>query len=252
MRETYDVCGCFPTGRHYAGIADKLTAAFETKGLSRELDASSDWRKAKLVAIDLETTGLKAENDRVLEVGIAYFVNGKFTEHRNWLVNPGIPVPAEARAVHQIKDEELAEAPFFGQILPEFCDAIKGHIPIAYNAAFDRGFLIAEIKRLGPAAPAVASLPAALQPQVAWIDPLVWARELQRSEKSKKLSDVCARLGIELRDAHRAAGDAEATGKVLLALAPQMPSTYGELIGLQQQYAARQELDLANWRKKRS
>jgi DNA polymerase-3 subunit epsilon len=252
MRETYDVCGCFPTGRHYAGIADKLAAAFQTKGFSGEIDPSTDWREVKLAVIDLETTGLTAESDRVIEVGVAFFEKGHFTESRNWLVNPGIPIPEQARAVHQIKDEQLADAPFFDRVLPELCEMLRECVPVAYNATFDHSFLTAEINRLGPAAPSPSALPAALRPQTAWIDPLVWARELQRNEKSKKLADVCARLGIELRDAHRACGDAEAAGKVLLAFAPQMPASYGELIRLQKQYAARQELDLANWRKRRS
>ncbi len=51
---------------------------------------------------------------------------------------------------------------------------------------------------------------------------------------------VTRRLGIPLDSAHRAASDAEATGRVLLALASQMPERYGELIRLQGQYAGRQ------------
>lgn len=77
-------------------------------------------------------------------------------------------------------------------------------------------------------------------------------KKLQRYEKGKKLTDVCARLGIEMTAAHRAAGDAEAAGRVLLALAPRMPNAYGELIRLQKQYAARQELDLVSYRKRNS
>jgi DNA polymerase-3 subunit epsilon len=76
----------------------------------------------------------------------------------------------------------------------------------------------------------------------------VWVRELQKYEKGKKLTDVAARLGIPLDNAHRADADAEAAGRVLLALAPQMPSTYGELVRLQAQYAVRQEADFQAWR----
>jgi len=252
VRDSYDVCGCFPTGRHYAGIADKLSAFVNVQGLCSYFSASGDWREAKLAVIDLETTGLSPDTDRVIEVGIAFFDQGALSSRRNWLINPGIPVPPEARAVHQINDDELATAPFFGEVFSEICEFLRDSIPVAYNASFDFSFLKAEINRLSSGAARPSSLPIPLQPQTVWIDPLVWAREIHANEKSKKLVDVCSRLGIELKEAHRAAGDAEATGKVLFALAPQMPITYGDLIRLQKQYAARQELDLAGWRKRRA
>jgi DNA polymerase III subunit epsilon len=88
-------------------------------------------------------------------------------------------------------------------------------------------------------------------PDVVWIDPLVWARELYKEEKSNRLTDVCARLGIALEQAHRAAGDAEATGRVLLALAERLPQPYGELIRLQGQMAARQDVDKSMLRNRR-
>jgi DNA polymerase-3 subunit epsilon len=92
-------------------------------------------------------------------------------------------------------------------------------------------------------------MPPAFAPDVVWLDPLVWARELHRDDKSKKLTDMCARLGIALDNAHRAASDAEAAGRVLLALADRMPTTYAEVIGIQGQYAARQELDFQQRRR---
>jgi hypothetical protein len=58
-------------------------------------------------------------------------------------------------------------------------------------------------------------------------------------------------MGIALDQAHRAAADAEATARVLLALAPEMPTTYGELIRLQRRYAARQHIDMSSWRGKK-
>jgi DNA polymerase-3 subunit epsilon len=79
----------------------------------------------------------------------------------------------------------------------------------------------------------------------------VWARELYKDERGHRLGEVCARLGIALDNAHRAASDAEATGRVLLALAPRLPGTYSELIRLQTQYAARQDVDKAiNYRRR--
>jgi DNA polymerase-3 subunit epsilon len=152
--------------------------------------------------------------------------------------------------VHGISDQDVADAPSFAEIATELSEVLRGHLPVAYNAAFDRSFLYSELRRAGVATAGIEDLPPAFSADIVWLDPLVWARELQRDDKSKKLVDVCARLGIALTRAHRAASDAEAAGRVLFALAERMPTSYSEVIGLQAQYAARQEIDFARRRNK--
>jgi DNA polymerase III subunit epsilon len=246
-----DVCGCFPTGRHYPGIADLIARTVaNVEGLSPRFEPGAIWVEQRLVVIDFETTGLSPEQDRVIEVGIACFERGELTVLKNWLVNPGIPIPEAARAIHNIGDEELRGAPNIAEVIPELQRAIDGHLPVAYNAIFDRTFLHAELARSGVALRG-GELPPAFEAETVWVDPLVWARELHKEERGHRLGEVCARLGIRLDNAHRAASDAEATGRVLLALAPRMPSSYGELIRLQTQYAARQDVDMAmNYRRR--
>jgi DNA polymerase-3 subunit epsilon len=244
MRASLDVCGCFPTGRHYPGIADRLSrTARAVVGLSSELDADVRWADTRIAIIDFETTGLSSENDRIIEVGVACFSAGQLTMLKNWLVNPGMPIPEQSRAVHGIGDQDVAGSPAFAQIAGELADVLRGHLPVAYNASFDRAFLHAELHRAGVSTAAADGLPPAFASDVVWLDPLVWVREFYRDDKSKKLTDIAARLGIALESAHRAASDAEAAGRVLLAMAERMPATYSEVIGLQAQYAARQDLD---------
>jgi len=240
---------CFPTGRFYPGIADLLAKAVRNvEGVADELVASSAWATQPMAVVDFETTGLDPAVDRVLEVGVVFLDAGMVSARHNYLVNPVIPVPDEARAIHGITDEELADAPRFEQIVDELRGLLRGRIPVAYNAGFDRRFLDAELARLGPPA---ADEPPAFRPGVDWIDPLVWSRELHADEKSHKLGDVCTRMGIELVQAHRAAGDAEATGRVLLELSGTMPRTYGELVRLQRQASARHEAEMSVWRNRR-
>ncbi|MEY4580352.1 MAG: hypothetical protein RL701_5055 [Pseudomonadota bacterium] len=249
MRSVLDVCGCFPTGRHYPGIAERLQRALQdVAGLAAGFEARTRWAEEKLAVIDFETTGLSPENDRVIEIGIACFEAGRLTKLNNWLINPGIPIPEESRAIHNISDEEIADAPSFSTVAIELAEALRGHLPVAYNAAFDRAFLHAELGRL----PGVMlePLPPAYVRDVSWIDPLVWVRELFPDEKSRKLTDISARLGIALDNAHRAASDAQAAGHVLLALAERMPSTYAELVSLQARYVARQDLDFSRLRRR--
>jgi len=249
MRSALDVCGCFPTGRHYPGIAERLQRALQdVAGLAAGFDARTRWAEAKLAVIDFETTGLSPENDRVIEIGLACFEAGRITLLKNWLINPGIPIPEESRAVHNITDEELAHAPSFATVALEVAEVLRDHIPVAYNAAFDRRFLHAELGRL--AGVMFEPLPPAYSADVVWIDPLVWARELFPDEKSRRLTDISARLGITLENAHRAASDAQAAGHVLLALAERMPGTYAELISLQARYVARQDLDFSRRRRR--
>lgn len=242
------ICGCFPTGRHYPGIAAELEAAIQTtvEGVAKGFAPHTPWKSLPMVVIDFETTGLEAGKDRVLEMGIVCIDNGVVNYRRDWLINPGIPVPEEARKVHGITEEELAQAPTFEAIRDEIVSHIRGRVPIAYNAEFDKKFLVAECDRL-PRHPE-HDLVHALDLETTWIDPLVWVRELQKYEKGKKLTDVCARMGIELVHAHRAAGDAEATAKVLFALAANIPESYGELIRIQRSYAIAQEAELSAWR----
>jgi len=247
MRGALDVCGCFPTGRHYPGIADRLRrAVLAVTGLAPSIEPETRWAGTRLAIIDFETTGLSPETDRIVEVGIACFANGELTALKHWLVNPGMPIPEQARAVHGIGDEEVRDAPPFEQIAVELTEVLGGHLPVAYNAGFDRAFFHAELQRAGLALRGEGIAPAC-DSEVVWLDPLVWVRELYRDDKSRKLTDIAARLGIALERAHRAASDAETTGRVLLALADRMPVTYNEVIGLQAQYAARQEIDL-QWR----
>ncbi|MEM1416799.1 MAG: 3'-5' exonuclease [Myxococcota bacterium] len=241
--------GCFPTGRHYPGIADLIARAIRNvPGLIAELDPGARWTDLPFVVVDFETTGTDSENDRILEVGLVGFDGGRVSFREGLLVDPGVPVPEEARAVHGITDEELKGAPRFHEVLPRIEELLAGRIPVAYNAGFDRGFLHAEARRV-PGWTASEARPPGLRADVVWLDPLVWAREILKDQKSRKLGDVAAHFGIPLEQAHRAAGDAEATGHVLLALAQSMPGAYGEVIRLQGRYGAFQEAELTKWRR---
>jgi DNA polymerase-3 subunit epsilon len=229
-----EACGCFPTGRHYAGIAHLLRAV--VRGLVDGIAAEERWRDLRIALIDVETTGRDASVDRVVEVGIAIARGGEIVERKNWLVNPGRPIPKEASDVHKITDADVAEAPPFAAIAAEISAVLRDCVPAAYNAAFDRAFLTNEIAR---AAIALDNPPPAFRRDVEWLDPLVWAREIQQEEKSRALGDVAARLGITLENAHRASDDAEAALRVLLILGSdaRVPQSYAALVQEQRRYA---------------
>lgn len=250
MRQGSSYQGCFPTGRHYAGIADRIAKMIQNvEGLCSEFSPGRNWFDIPIAVIDFETTGTDKDVDRIIEIGIVGFKNGEMISREGLLVNPGMPIPPDSTAVHGITDEEVADAPSFETLMPKVIELLEGHIPVAYNAGFDRGFLLAEVERAKHMLNPEIDLPPAMRADVEWIDPLVWARELLKNQKSRKLGDVAKFYGVPLEQAHRAAGDAEATGRVLLAMSPQMPNVYGELIRLQKRYGAFQQAEMANWKR---
>jgi DNA polymerase-3 subunit epsilon len=239
-------CGCFPTGRHYPGIAHLLLV--RATGMAEEFGPEVHWQEIPIAFIDVETTGREPQTDRVVELAVVRGVAGEIQDRRSWLVNPGCPIPAETTAVHGIKDEDVADKPTFAAVLPEIVEALTGALPGAYNAEFDRGFLLAEVERLGER---IGPTPPALRPETRWLDPLVFARELFPGKQSRALGPVCQKLGIELTEAHRATADAEAALRVLYALGkdPRIPVAYGALVREQSRLAKAQDEARRFWRK---
>jgi DNA polymerase III subunit epsilon len=261
MRSSADAGGCFPTGRHYPGIAHLVRAA--ARGIAEEFSAELPISDVPFVAIDVEATGLEPGVDRVVEIACIVFKRvdalelaagatgevyaGVRVQRHAWLVNPGRPIAPEAQAVHNISDEMVRDAPSFGQIAEQLLAVLGNGVALAYNAEFDKAFLTAEFAaaQLAPLHP-----PPALRKGVDWIDPLVWARELQQNEKSRSLSAVAERLGIEIGQAHRAADDAVAAGRVLLSMLgdTRLPSTYAAFIREQRRLARVHRDERVVWR----
>ncbi len=243
-----DSCGCFPSGRHYPGIAHLLRTV--VRGLVAELSADADWHELPIALIDLETTGRDASVDRVVEVGVVVGRAGEIVARFNWLVNPGQPIPEEARAVHGISDEDVKDAPRFELVARELEAALVGCIPAAYNAPFDRAFIVNEFARAGHTESGDSGVIPALRRDVEWVDPLVWARELQREERSKALGEVAARLGVTLENAHRASDDAEAALRVLYILAadPRVPKNHAAFVQEQRRLSQMQADERRRWR----
>ncbi len=243
-RAVADVCGCFPTGRHYPGIAHLLKVAI--RGLAEGFAQDTAWHEVDIALLDVETTGRDASVDRVVEVGIVVGRHGDVVARYNWLINPGMPIPPEVTAVHGITDAMVKDKPRFEDVASEIAQALRGCVPAAYNALFDRAFMMSEFAR---AKAATTGIPA-LTRDVEWIDPLVWARDIQSDEKSRALGDVAARLGVQLEQAHRAKDDAEAALRVMYALGrdARIPRAYGALVQEQRRLSQAQADQRRMWR----
>ncbi len=246
MKGFTDGGGCFPTGLPYPGLAGLIRV--HVAGLVTEHDADTPFSRLPLVSIDTETTGRDADTDRIVEVACVFWKEGELAGERSWLINPERPIPKEAFDVHGISDEQVSGQPNFAGVAAEILEAVGDCVPLAYNAEFDRRFLLAEMERAGALQ---GDLPPMVRRKTEWIDPLVWARELQAHERSRALGDVCARLGIELTQAHRATFDAEAALRVMMAFTSdeRVPATYADFIRQQRDYARQQDERARFWRR---
>lgn len=90
--------------------------------------------------IDVETTGLDAEVDRIVEIGITRR-RGDVYERFSSLVNPGFPIPPTAMAVHHITDADVADAPTIEELAEDLHRMLDGAIPVAHNADLDATFV---------------------------------------------------------------------------------------------------------------
>ena len=246
MRAGAEGIGCFPTGRHYPGIAHLLRVV--AAGLAEEFGGDHTIDALDLVAIDTETTGRDPEVDRIVEIACVRWRGGAVIERVSFLVNPGRPIPKEASDVHGIDDAAVKDAGLFEAVAKDVLRAIDGAIPVAYNAEYDRKVLVAELARAGllPENP-----PPALRRNVEWIDPLIWAREIQKTEKSRTLVEVAERLGVTLDKAHRAADDAAATLEVLSVFRAdsRVPKTYGAFVQEQRRLSRLFDGERQRWRR---
>jgi DNA polymerase-3 subunit epsilon len=152
------------------------------------------------IAFDLETTGLVAEIDRVVEIGAVRFdAAGRELGRFERLVNPERPMSPAAEAIHGISDADLAGAATARSVLAEFV-AFIGDRPtaplLAHNAAFDARFLGQELERAG--------LPAPGHPV---IDTLALARRRIPELSNHRLDTLAALLDLNVSDRHRALAD---------------------------------------------
>ena len=173
------------------------------------------------VFIDVETTGLSAKNgDCVCEIGALKAHQGKTLCEFQTLINPQMPMPQGAYAVHQISDKELESAPLFAETADDLLNFLDDAVICAYNAKFDIGFLNSELARTHrkPLANPV-------------IDVLLLARALVKSDRYN-LETVANNLNIfSSQGFHRAIYDCRVTARLFYKLAEDLNNPpVGELV----------------------
>jgi DNA polymerase III subunit epsilon len=166
------------------------------------------------IILDTETTGLDAaRGHRVIEIGCIELSERRPTGRRfHRYLNPQREVDRGAAEVHGLTDDFLADKPLFAQVADEFLAFIDGAELVIHNAAFDVGFLDAELARLGAGT-------ARLSERCSILDTLKLARERYPGQRNS-LDALCKRLGVDnsQRDLHGALLDANLLSEVYLAM----------------------------------
>lgn len=170
-----------------------------------------------LAFVDLETTGMRAAEDRITEVGIVRVdadAAGGTPRVHEWssLVDPEMPIPAVIQALTGITDAMVAGAPTFSAIAADIAERLADCVFIAHNARFDHGFLKHAFARVGR--------PFSARP----LCTVRLSRRLFPEAAGHGLDAVVARHGLAVTDRHRALGDARALWAFVEALYRELPA----------------------------
>lgn len=151
------------------------------------------------IVIDLETTGLSAKMNKIIEIGAVKFVDGKENSVFSSYVNPGVRLPERIIELTGITDADVKDAPDIEEILGDLEAFLGEEVLVGHNLLFDYSFL----KR----AFSFHKKPF----EKTGIDTLKIARTCLPEMEHKGLGDLCKFYDIPII-AHRAVGDARATG----------------------------------------
>ncbi len=156
------------------------------------------------VALDLETTGLDAKRDAIIEIGAVRFQGNRILDRFVTFVNPHRAIPLRIQQITNIRNSDVVDAPTIDDVLPELLAFVRQDTAalVAHNAAFDLGFLSA----------------AGIAFQRPVLDTFELATILLPGLGSYSLGELCHALTIELTDAHRALDDATATALLFMQL----------------------------------
>lgn len=159
----------------------------------------SFFQKHSFVAVDLETTGIDPEKDRIIEFAGVLVEDGKVVKQLEFVINPGIPISSKIQAITGITNAEVQGKPQFCEVQKEIQEFVDGHIIVGHNILFDLAFL----EKNG------------VQSSGKYLDTYTLSSLFFHAEKSLALEVLSEVLQIEHQYKHRALGDILATVELL-------------------------------------
>jgi DNA polymerase III epsilon subunit family exonuclease len=165
-------------------------------------------RDIEFVVVDVEASAGKSMPTRIIEIGACRLVSGKIVDHFETLVNPDQPLPPFISTLTGIKEESLSVAPRFSEVAEAWLNFAGDAVLAAHNSNFDITLLNQEIARLFPGCRMRNSEICTVQ----------LARRVLPTLEKHHLDALAEHFGFQISERHRAAGDAQATARVLLHL----------------------------------
>jgi exodeoxyribonuclease X len=178
----------------------------------------TDWTSLDYAVVDVEGNGQQPPD--LVELAVVPIRSGVVGEAATWLVRPTEPIKHFATRIHGIRNEDVADAPVFGDIAGQVCSALDLPVLVAHNAHVDVSVL-------------ARKLPGWQPPEV--LDTLRLARRLLPGRPSYRLGALAGALSLPAGlpsglSPHRAAYDALVTARLFVTLATRTP-TLEELRG---------------------
>jgi DNA polymerase-3 subunit epsilon len=179
-----------------------------------------------LAVLDLETTGVDPQKDRIVEISVLKILPDGRQTHRTLRLHPGMAIPPEATEIHGIADADVAAEPSFAEVAAELLEFLDGCDLCGFNLKrFDLRVLAAECSRAGRTLP--------LEGRVV-IDPM---EIFHRLEPRDLAAAVRFYLGRDHEGGHSAAADVLATAAVLDAMVVRYPELPRDVAGLHRQFS---------------
>lgn len=190
--------------------------------------------KNPLIFFDLETTGVNAAKDKIVEISyIKVFPNGT-EESKTIRINPERHIPEEATAIHHITDEDVANCPVFKEVAKDICRAFEGCDIAGFNSnRFDLPLLVEEMLKAG------VNIDLSKRK---FIDVQTIFHKMEQRTLSAAYKFYC---GKNLEDAHSANADTRATYEVLKAQLDKYPSLENDVDFLSEFSTQNKNVDFA-------
>ena len=200
----------FPDANHAYGPDDNFKVIYgveaylvdDLKGMIENSKGQS--LDAPYVVFDIETTGLSAEKNKIIEIGAVKVIDGKIVEKFSQFVNPKVPIPFEIEQLTSIKDEMVMDAPTIEEVLPRFMEFCKDAVMVAHNADFDMSFIKKNCDLQN------------ITYDFTIADTVALARFLMPQLNRYKLDTIAKALNVSLENHHRAVDDAGCTAEIFV------------------------------------
>ena len=148
--------------------------------------------------VDVETTGLDPNNDRVIEIAILRIKNNRIETTFNTTINPGVQISSSITKITGITQEQIEKSPIFEDVKNNIRSLLSGKLFVAHNARFDHAFVKNEFIRMSESI------------RLKTLCTVRLSRRLFPSLASHSLESIIKEFNIQTKQRHRALADSKA------------------------------------------